>query len=101
MMKFSTKIFLMCVALMFIAGGAFALPNCQGSYSSVIWTNCFVTYTWPNGNKYDGEWRDGKRTGQGTNTWANGEKYVGEWSDNKRTGQGTLTFANGDKYVGE
>ena len=23
------------------------------------------SYTWPNGNVYDGEWRDGKRAGRG------------------------------------
>jgi len=24
------------------------------------------TYTWSNGNKYEGEWKDGKEHGQGT-----------------------------------
>jgi len=101
MMKLSTKIFLICVALMFSAGGAFALPNCQGSYSSVTWTNCFGTETNTAGDKYDGEFRDGKRNGQGTFTWLNGGKYVGEYRDGKFNGQGTLTWPNGDKYVGE
>jgi hypothetical protein len=106
MMKLSTKIILMCVALMFSASGAFALPACKGSYIYLTWTNCIGTQTWSNGDKYVGEWRDGKRTGQGTITWGPksewaGEKYVGEWSDNKRTGQGTYTWPNGDKYVGE
>ena len=100
-MKLSTKIFLMCVALMFIAGGAFALPNCQGSYSSVIWTNCFGAYTWADGNNYVGEFREGKLTGRGTYTLPNGEKYVGEFRDGKRTGQGTYSWVNGEKYVGE
>jgi hypothetical protein len=63
------------------------------------------TYTYANGNKYVGEWKDNKRNGQGTYTWVSGEfkgnKYVGEWKDNKRNGQGTYTYANGDKYVGE
>ena len=39
--------------------------------------------------------------GYGTSTWADGEKYVGEWKDGKEDGQGTYTYANGDKYVGE
>jgi hypothetical protein len=91
----------MCVALMFSAGGALALPNCQGSYSSVTWTNCFGTYTYTNGRKYVGEYRDGKFNGQGTYTWPNGRKYNGEFRDGKFNGQGTYTFANGDKYVFE
>ena len=39
--------------------------------------------------------------GQGTYTYANGDKYVGEWKDGVMHGQGTFTWANGDKYVGE
>ena len=33
--------------------------------------------------------------GYGTYTYANGSKYVGEWKDGKENGQGTYTFANG------
>ena len=29
------------------------------------------------------------------NTWASGNKYVGEWRDDKRSGQGTYTHADG------
>ena len=39
--------------------------------------------------------------GQGTYTFADGGKYVGEFKDHKRTGQGTYTYADGGKYVGE
>jgi hypothetical protein len=53
------------------------------------------TYTWANGDKYVGEWKDGKKNGQGTYTWANGDKYVGEWRDDKKSGQGTYTFNSG------
>ena len=63
--------------------------------------NCFGTFTWPDGSKYVGEFKDDKRNGQGTFTFANGDKYVGEYKDGQRNGQGTLTFASGNKYVGE
>ena len=33
--------------------------------------------------------------GQGTFTWSDGSKYVGEWKDDKHHGQGTYTQANG------
>ena len=59
------------------------------------------TYTWSDGQKYVGEWKDGKQHRQGTYTWSDGNKYVGDLKDNKFNGQGTFTFANGNKYVGE
>jgi len=51
--------------------------------------------------KYVGEYKDGKRNGQGTITWSDGKKYVGEWKNGKYNSQGTLTLPNGEKYVGE
>ena len=85
-----------------------ALPNCPldntterwGIVATVKWDNCFSPASFPNGDKYVGEWKDGKYHGQGTYTYANGDEYVGEYKDGKYHGQGTLTFANGDEYVG-
>ena len=68
------------------------------------------TYTYANGDKYEGEWQKAKYYGEGIYTYANGDKYEGEWKrdvyhtpdDNMgRNGKGTLTYANGDKYEGE
>jgi hypothetical protein len=59
------------------------------------------TYTFHDGDKYEGEWKDDKMHGQGIYTWANREKYVGDFKYGKQHGQGTNTYANGDKYVGE
>jgi len=80
------------------------LPDCKSS--STYKHNCIGTFTFASGDKYVGEWKDGKYSGQGTYTfghsseWA-GDKYVGEWKDDKYNGQGTYTFASGNKYVGE
>ena len=41
--------------------------------------NCFGTFIWHYGDKYVGDWKDGKRAGQGTYTYANGDEYVGKW----------------------
>ncbi len=76
------------------------LPRCPAD-QNVLLHNCFGTWTWPNGNKYVGEFRDHKPNGKGTWTGANGNKYVGEWRGSQPHGQGTYTWANGDKYVGE
>ena len=56
--------------------------------------------TFPNGDKYVGEFAEGLFHGQGTYTLSNGQQYTGTWQEGKRHGQGTLTYPNGDTYVG-
>ena len=68
--------------------------------ASVSWSET-VTKDYVNGDKYVGEWVNGKIEGKGTYTFSNGDKYVGEWVNGKIEGKGTYTFANGDNYVGE
>ena len=53
------------------------------------------------GEKYEGEFKDGYRHGQGTYTWSDGDKYAGEFKDDKPNGQGTYTWPDGRKYEGE
>ena len=93
--------FIWAVCLM--AGSAFAqstLPACQGS-DVTSWTNCFGTETFASGNKYVGEFKDGKSHGQGTYTLASGARHVGEFRDGKLNGQGVYTMPGDSKYVGE
>ena len=59
------------------------------------------TYIYPNGEKYEGDWKNGKYHGQGTFTRPNGTGYVGEYKDGLPNGQGSLTYLDGRKYVGE
>jgi hypothetical protein len=86
-------------------------------------------YTFPNGDRYAGEYRDDGRDGQGTYLHLaegrfKGERYVGNFREGKPEGlgahyfpygnvyegefknglfegQGRYTFANGDTYVGQ
>lgn len=37
----------------------------------------------------------------GTCSYADGDKYEGEWKDDKRDGEGTMSYKNGDKFTGE
>ena len=39
------------------------------------------TYTFPDGEKYAGEYRFDKRHGHGAYTWPDGEEYIGEWEE--------------------
>ncbi len=99
-MKTYYQFFLFVIVGLANASAQSNLPACQGSEVS-RWSNCVGTNTSISGNKYVGEFQDGKPNGQGTVTFENGNKYVGEWKYGKINGQGTYTFANGNKYVGE
>ena len=59
------------------------------------------TYIYPNGEKYRGDWKNGKYHGHGTFTYPDGIMYVGKWKNDKRHGKGTETFPDGKKYEGE
>ena len=74
--------------------GQSSLPTCSGS-DVARWTNCAGTRTTSAGDRYVGEFRDGKYHGQGTYTAANGDLYVGEYKEGVRNGRGIYTYANG------
>ena len=42
-----------------------------------------------------------KINGKGTFTWTDGDKYLGEFKDDIPYGKGTFSYANGEKYEGE
>ena len=77
-----------------------SLPPCP-SDPNATFDNCFGTWQWDDGSKYEGEWKKDKKHGQGTFTFANNDKYVGKYKDDLSHGQGTYTFADGRKDVGE
>jgi hypothetical protein len=92
-----TRFVLLCL----MAGSTLAqssLPLCS---TNAYRHNCFGIFNFTNGDKYVGEYKDGKHNGQGSYTAANGNQYVGTFKDGKHNGLGALTFANGTKYVGE
>jgi len=76
------------IFILFLISSSYALaesqlPNCQGS-DYTKYNNCFGQVTGASGDKYVGEFLDGKANGQGTYTFADGEKYVGEFKDGKK-----------------
>ncbi|CAJ1443125.1 unnamed protein product [Effrenium voratum] len=42
--------------------------------------------TWPDGSRYEGEYKNDFRHGQGTLTWPDGRKYKGQWANGKQDG---------------
>lgn len=57
------------------------------------------TTVWSNGDRYEGEWLDGKKYGRGKMTLANGNWYDGEWHDDYADGEG-MAMINGKIYKG-
>ena len=55
---------------------------------------------YPNGSRYDGLWKDGKKDGKGKQIFSVSEQYDGEWKANKKEGKGIYAFSNGDLYDG-
>ncbi len=49
----------------------------------------------PNGDRYEGLFRDGKREGRGIINYANGDRYEGDFKAGKRQGFGTLAHLSG------
>ena len=62
--------------------------------------NHIETYTWDDGDVYEGYWKGEYPHGKGKMTYANGDVYVGEWNDGEKHGIGKMTYANGDFYEG-
>jgi hypothetical protein len=51
--------------------------------------------------KYEGDFSDGLKQGEGTYVWENGDRYQGRFSADRPDGKGKYQFANGDAYEGE
>ena len=51
--------------------------------------------------KYEGEWNDGLKQGEGTYVWENGDRYQGHFAADRPDGKGRYQFGNGDAYEGE
>ncbi len=66
--------------------------NCRDGYG---------TYLYPNGNRYIGDFNEGKPNGKGILYCANGNKYIGHWQDNMQQGEGKFTFNEGHEYFGQ
>ncbi len=42
---------------------------------------------------------NGNKEGKGVYTYADGDKYDGEWKNDKREGKGVHTYANGRSFL--
>jgi hypothetical protein len=58
-------------------------------------------YTWPDGNKYIGDWHDNAIHGYGIYVWSDGRVYCGNWQNNMMDGEGTYKWLDGRMYHGQ
>ncbi len=57
-------------------------------------------FNYKNGDKYEGEWKNGSIDGFGCYQYSIGEKYVGYYANNRRNGHGRYLYKNGIIYEG-
>lgn len=55
---------------------------------------------WPDGRRYQGQLKGGRKNGEGVFVWASGAKYAGQFVDNEFEGQGVCTWTEGHRYDG-
>jgi hypothetical protein len=51
--------------------------------------------------KYEGEFSEGLKQGEGKYAWENGDRYEGHFTADRPDGKGKYLFGNGDAYEGE
>lgn len=57
--------------------------------------NGYATYSWSNGYRFEGHWKNGVMDGTGVIYWTKNHYYIGHWIDGKRCGYGVEVFPNG------
>jgi hypothetical protein len=100
------KIRLTSATLFFLVTSAFSqsqLPSCVGN-DARRWTNCQGVHNFTNGDRYEGEFRDGKFNGWGTyfhlaNNQFRGDKYTGQFLNGSRQGSGRYIPASGGEAL--
>ena len=97
------------VVLLLSSTEGWSLPPCADTAAKSMretqgWDNCYGNLYFETGrfkgDKYVGEFKDGRGHGKGTYFWFYGDKYFGEFRDGIAHGKGTLTLADGRVKVG-
>lgn len=80
---------------------AFNISSQSSVQAECVSGDCYVgTLTWPDGQRYEGEIKDGKGNGKGILTLPDGHKFSGDFFDGTINGIGTYTFTDGQRYEG-
>lgn len=73
-----------------------------GMEKAIYFFDIIGVFQYADGEKYDGDWLDNKKSGKGNSlfynykkgiyAYASGDRYEGEWQDGKRHGKGILYY---------
>ena len=97
------------VGLVLSSTESWSLPPCaetaaKSLQETLSWDACFGSLNFETGrfkgDRYIGEFKNGKGHGQGTYFWVYGDTYVGEFKDGIAHGKGIFTDANEKIYKG-
>ncbi|GCA63878.1 hypothetical protein KIPB_012306, partial [Kipferlia bialata] len=75
--------------------------NSAGTCMHQLPESGFGTYTFPDGDVYEGEWEGSKPNGSGIYTSLSGVVYKGRFIDGNLNGHATVQWGDGGVYVGE
>jgi hypothetical protein len=60
----------------------------------------YGTFTWKDGSVYEGEWANWVKEGKGSIKWSAGGGYEGQWSADMINGEGKQWWPDGSYYIG-
>ncbi len=89
------------IFLLFFLYSFVLLSSAQAACIGGDCKNGYGTYSWANGDRHDGYFKNGQANGKGTRRYFDGAKYIGEYKDDRKHGHGIYLWANGDKFEGE
>jgi len=72
------------------------LPNCNRTYCK----SGKGIYTYKDGSRWEGEFKNGKPEGEGICYYASGKRYEGSWKNNRPQGNGIMYMQDGKIYGG-
>lgn len=91
----------MCLMLSAASPDAFGGCHMAGKCTKGDCVNGYGTYEYPGGDRYIGNFKQGKPHGQGILYCSNGNKYLGDWECARKQGQGKFIFQEGHQYLGD
>ena len=74
--------------------------NAQSQCTTGDCKNGYGVYKWSDGDKYDGEWKEGKFNGKGKYFYSNGSTFTGIYKHGKKHGAGVFVDAKGKDFEG-